>query len=446
MQRFDYGNTAYHPEGSAPTSLELLTLMEETSPGRGEDYLCADGTAYIHDAEAGDVTAVDLDTGDQQWTASPTDEMLVPEFVEGNILVCRAIDGTLYALNRENGDVDVELEIDPGMGLGFGGGGRWFAPTLDGPVVAGEEANEEFRWVGDVEGVGFRPAVDDERVYVATIQGVPHDELNLESPSRMDGSGRLYALDRSDGSVVWDVSREAFGVQSLAVVDGTVYWPTADGTLTAYDAATGDQQWQFEGMEGFNSAVAVAEGVVFAGNDDGRVYGVDADSGEEIGQIGIGERVRGAPVVVDNTVYFGTEQNMAYAYSLDSGELIWEFETSGRVRALTVANDRVVVGTTETTYVLEPSGGSSSGGSASGESSAGGSAGGGGDTAGDGGDATGRGGSTGGGGAEAESNRGFLTNDPNSALAFLDDPVTLTWAGIAVSIVGIVLQLLGKQT
>lgn len=42
--------------------------------------------------------------------------------------------------------------------------------------------------------------------------------------------------------------------------------------------------------------------------------------------------------------------------------------------------------------------------------------------------------------------RGFFTNDPESSIALLNDPVRLTWAGIAVSIVGIVAQLLGRQT
>lgn len=44
---------------------------------------------------------------------------------------------------------------------------------------------------------------------------------------------------------------------------------------------------------------------------------------------------------------------------------------------------------------------------------------------------------------ETEEHRGFITNDPDSSLAFLDDPVTLTWGGIFVSILGITVQLLG---
>lgn len=49
-------------------------------------------------------------------------------------------------------------------------------------------------------------------------------------------------------------------------------------------------------------------------------------------------------------------------------------------------------------------------------------------------------------GGSSGDHRGFLTNDADSSFAFLDDPVTLTWAGIGVSIVGIITQLFGRQS
>jgi len=45
--------------------------------------------------------------------------------------------------------------------------------------------------------------------------------------------------------------------------------------------------------------------------------------------------------------------------------------------------------------------------------------------------------------AETGEERGFITNDSDSSLEFLEDPVTLTWGGIFVSILGITVQLLG---
>ena len=45
-----------------------------------------------------------------------------------------------------------------------------------------------------------------------------------------------------------------------------------------------------------------------------------------------------------------------------------------------------------------------------------------------------------------QTQRGFLTNDPESSVRFLNDPVRLTWAGIAASILGMVAQLIGRQS
>ncbi len=423
MQRFDPGNTAYDPDGTALKSDATVRTAMTAPAGFGNDYLLADGTAYVYDADEGSVIAIDLVTGDSLWTNEIADQQVVPELVETDLLVCRSVDGPTYVLNRDTGEVTAELATPRGFHLGYAGGAEWFAPTVDGRVVAGRATAEEFRWTADIEGIGFRPAVDGDRIYVATVAGVAPEDVNLESPNEMDASGRLYAIDRSDGSVVWEVTHDGVGVRPVAVADGQVYWPRADGTLAAYDAETGDEQWTFTGKGGFNAAVAVTDNAVLAGNDDGRLYGIDRESGDQFAQAGIGERVRGAPVVLGRTMFFGTDDDAVYAYSLDDGEVLWEFETDAPVRSLTAGDEHVVVGSTERCYVIGPSSGVSTGGTEDGGGS----------------DAT----ETGDG---EETNRGFLTNDPDSELSFLDDPVTLTWAGIAVSIVGIVMQLIGEQT
>lgn len=227
--------------------------------------------------------------------------------------------------------------------------------------------------------------------------------------------------------MVWEVSSDAFGLVSPTVADGSVYWPSADGSLTAYDAETGDEEWQFTSEQGFNAPLAVNGSSVGDVNDDGKLYGLDPDTGEEYGAIQTEGRVRGAPVVVGDTAFFGTDAHTVHAFDLEASETIWELEVDGPVRALTAGYGRVVAGTMSQTYILGPndeaplSSGASDGTSFGGQSAA-----------------TDE--------SESADNRGFLTNDPDSSLAFLDDPVTLTWAGIGVSIIGIVMQLFGRQT
>lgn len=42
--------------------------------------------------------------------------------------------------------------------------------------------------------------------------------------------------------------------------------------------------------------------------------------------------------------------------------------------------------------------------------------------------------------------RGFFSNDPDSSFEFLNDPVSLTWVGIGASVLGIITQLIGRQS
>ena len=139
MQRFDYGNTGYHPGGNDPTSLVLLTELQEFSPVIGEDYLFADGAVYVHDGETAEVTAVDLETGERRWTNSPTDARFIPEFVEGPLLVGRTIGGRLFALNRESGEVTVEVD-DAAVRVDFAGTADQVAGNVNAPLTVARSA------------------------------------------------------------------------------------------------------------------------------------------------------------------------------------------------------------------------------------------------------------------------------------------------------------------
>lgn len=424
-QRFDPANTAYNPDGSPLTGDVAVHAKIDAVVGFSQDYLLTDGTAYVNDTENGDVGALDLETGEVRWTANPADEPAIPQFVEEGVLATRALNGTIYGLNRDSGDVTSEIDVGRGVGLGYSGGGQWFAPTEDG-LVAGQGGSDDYQWTTDLDGVVIRPAVDGQRLYLPVLEGVAPDEVNVQNPSEMDGAGRLYAIDVADGSVVWEVSSDGFGLTSPTVAGGSVYWPRADGSLTAYDSGTGDEQWQFTAEAGFNAPIAVTGNSVVAGNDDGRLYGLDPNTGEEYGSVQTEGRVRGGPVVVGDTAFFGTDAHTVYAFDLDSAETIWQLETDGPVRALTAGYGRVVAGTMSGTYVIGANDEAPLDGGTSGDASFDGQ-----------GEAT---------ESESADERGFLTNDPDSSLAFLDDPVTLTWAGIGVSIAGIVMQLFGRQT
>lgn len=425
MQRFDTQNTGYNPDGTPLKGDIAVHATFDAPTGFSQDYLLEDGTAYIYNVEEGNVGAIDLETGSSKWVKTPTAEPTIPELIEGNILGARSFDGTVYGMNRDNGDIQSETSVGAGGSLGYTVDKQWLAPTADGTLIAGRGGEEDYEWTADIDGIGLRPAADGQRIYYPVIEGVDAENFRFENPTRMEGSGRLYAIDSRDGSILWDVSHDRFGIRSPVVADGTICWATADGTVTAYDAENGDEQWQFTADRGFNAPLAVRGNTVLAGNDDGRLYGIALDSGEQIGAAEVDGRVRSPPVVLDDTVFFGTDNKTAYAFDLESSEILWEFETQGAIRTLTAGDNRVVVGTLKKSYIIGPTDEVPSDSEKSSEKELSGE-----DTTDD----------------ESQTNRGFLTNDSDSSLSVLDDPVTLTWAGIGVSIVGIVMQLFGQQT
>lgn len=428
LQRFDDRNTAHNPDGTALTGdVEISHVIDDIAASSAAEYLLADGIAYIYDANSGNVGAVELETDETLWIEELADELAIPEVIDGDVLAARSIEGPIYALNREDAGLEAEVGVERGVGLGYGGD-TWFAPTMDGRIVAGQGGSDEYLWSRDVEGIPLRPAVAGDRVYVATVRGVSPDDLQIEEPVEMDASGTLYALDRNDGTVLWETAHERFGVRSPAADgDGRVYWPCTDGTLAAHDTETGDESWRFSADGGFNVPVAVTHSDIIAGNDDGTLYGIDRESGSEIGTFEVGRRIRGPPVIVDNVVFFGADDNSVYAFDLSAGEQLWSIDVEAPVRALTAGDGRVVAGTLEGCYLLDGSEPTEPRDS---------------ETNGDGGvdrlDANGD--------EEDGTHRGFFTNDPDSSLAILDDPVTLTWLGIGVSIAGITMQLIGGQS
>src|SRR6185312_15682995 len=59
------------------------------------------------------------------------------------------------------------------------------------------------------------------------------------------GDGRLYALDRTEGTKKWSFDASNPIASSPAVGNGAVYVGTRDGHFFAVDAASGKQRWKF---------------------------------------------------------------------------------------------------------------------------------------------------------------------------------------------------------
>jgi outer membrane protein assembly factor BamB len=185
-------------------------------------------------------------------------------------------DGVVYVGVMGRYNLTTQISFDPPYGVlalnGSTGGELWFAPT-GGSVAAS-------------------PAIWGESVI---------------APAK---DGKVYALNRTTGSVRWEVPVDA-GVSSPAVADGTVYVGGgafgASGRVVALDAATGSIKWSFAPNGPVQASLTYAEGkVVFATNAaHGTIYALNATSGASVWSYEPlpSQYILGSPVVADGIVY-----------------------------------------------------------------------------------------------------------------------------------------------
>ncbi|WP_247003788.1 PQQ-binding-like beta-propeller repeat protein [Halosolutus gelatinilyticus] len=229
----------------------------------------------------------------------------------------------------------------------------WYAFRADaGSTRAVSAANEPdapdaVRWRHDDIESRDGIAIGDERVY------------------RHDGTGRIRALDPTDGSVAW--TSDDLGVDdapnSAPVVVGD--WLYVGGeALTALDADTGEVRWRRAFGDGDDSPTVYqpefAHGTIYASTDDERLYAVDPADGSvrwerhSIDEIDEGDHPYWSYdtfhayslAVTTDAVYatVGTppEQRQVVALEPESGETLWTVHPNGTLRARVAATENYV--------------------------------------------------------------------------------------------------------
>lgn len=144
------------------------------------------------------------------------------------------------------------------------------------------------------------------------------------------------------------------GVQSFPlVVDGTLYYTTANSTLWALDGATGQVLWKFQpkideerGLgtiyNPYNRGVAVGGGNIYVGTIDGRMLAVDMKTGKQVWDTQLltvekgNKGFTGAPLVVKDKVIIGSNGGELsgccgpiFGVDAKTGKKVWQFDTIG---------------------------------------------------------------------------------------------------------------------
>ena len=182
---------------------------------------------------------------------------------------------------------------------------------------------------------GSSPAVVDGVVYICGIYDI-------------------NAIDAFTGKLRWTSPRGG-GMSGPAVADGVVFVGSSDKNVYALDSSNGDILWQYSTRGIVYSSPAVAYGVVYAGSWDQNFYALDASTGALLWNYTTGGEVRSSPAVADGTVYFGSRDHRLYALDAHTGALLWNYTTGAEMLASSpaVAGGIVYIHSAGTLHALD---------------------------------------------------------------------------------------------
>ncbi len=149
-------------------------------------------------------------------------------------------------------------------------------------------------------------------------------------------NGNLYALDISDGSIIWENSDSPSGYwdSSPVVVDSVIYICGDDGIARGIDSITGTTIWAKEitaGVHYIAATPAYAYGELFFADQVSSFHCLDALTGIPVWSVpGV---QHGSSGIADGIVFYGEGADRAngkvVALSCESGDEIWSYQTGG---------------------------------------------------------------------------------------------------------------------
>lgn len=137
----------------------------------------------------------------------------------------------------------------------------------------------------------------------------------------------LYAIQPSNGTVVWVYPTEMPLGNSPTLYQGVAYVGGYDRKIHAINALTGVGLWTFEAGAGFDTNPLVVNGILYAGNRDGHFYAIRATgptAGQLIWQYDTGAPIHYSAAYKDGIVFFASNTSRVYALNAQTGSLVWQ--------------------------------------------------------------------------------------------------------------------------
>jgi len=213
-------------------------------------------------------------------------------------------------------------------------GERVYLPLASGLLLSLTAASGELVWKTEIGGeLSSSPAADEHAVYVASESG--GEKLSTRA------NGALRALGREGGITAWMRTLPMPIKGTLIENEENLYGGSSDGRVYAIKKRTGDVVWIMQHSAPFASHPTIFGSKLFIGSEDGSLYALDKKTGRVYWRYRSRGAIHGKAVVVDGVVYFGSNDGYVYALRESDGRLRWRRRTGASVQ--TVAEARAGV-------------------------------------------------------------------------------------------------------
>jgi outer membrane protein assembly factor BamB len=210
--------------------------------------------------------------------------VFVPPAVAGDVVYVGSCSGSLYALDREVGDVAWSYDTSADGPRANFHGSAVLSPEL---IVIGSDTQSE---------------------------------------------GRLYAFDRVTGEVRWQHTTAGGFPSDLARLGSGVLALTMSGEVWYADVDTGRMRWKFDELEGeglLRSSIAIADSLVVVSLPSGQVFTLDPETGKRVWETSFDGRLNTTLAIIGDHVYVGELEGTIHRLAVADGEVLGSFAADG---------------------------------------------------------------------------------------------------------------------
>ena len=242
------------------------------------DIVFDEGVIYAGD-EHGTVHALNAENGNRLWSQAIDGTVAGKPIIIDNLVICAGRNGALCAFDKKNGNVIWKHYPDRQDGG---------ATFTDGPAGGGG------------------------KIFIG------------------DGSGKLYAVNASDGTLSWTWQASMALLTAPEYSNGIVYVGEQNALFSALDANTGRKLWG-GGAGGaiYTPAVNVDKGYVYFSSEDGSLTSVNIKEQEAVWKTFAGAPISTAPEIHNGRIFAGTAIGNISALSEDNGGILWSTSIGG---------------------------------------------------------------------------------------------------------------------